>query len=101
MLRGCGSSVYSIESGQSLSRQYCTCAVMSSSVKSGRYEKVPWVILIAFLFFPTLIQNVGVTTASGTSIDVKSNEMSFHVSSALASAGDQRAARARISGPSL
>src|SRR3954447_2917441 len=44
MLRGCGSSVNSTDSGQSFVRQYWICLVISSSVKSGRKEKVPWVM---------------------------------------------------------
>src|SRR5690606_9172033 len=47
VLRGCGSSVYSIDTAQPCLRQYSICAVICSSVRSGRKEKVPCVSRIA------------------------------------------------------
>src|SRR6478672_9465258 len=46
MLRGCGSSVYSTETAHSWSMQYWIWALISSSVRSGRVEKVPCLMRI-------------------------------------------------------
>src|SRR4029077_11693574 len=50
-LRGCGSSVYSIDIAHLLRRQYLICASICSSVKSGRNENVPCVTLLSLLPF--------------------------------------------------
>ena len=64
VLRGCGSSVYSSEIAQPCPRQYSICARIWSSVRSGRNENVPCVILIALL----LQAGVDVGTKSGVSV---------------------------------
>src|SRR3954451_3719508 len=46
MLRGCGSSVNSTDTAHPWSMQYWICALISSSVRSGRVEKVPCLIRI-------------------------------------------------------
>src|SRR3954452_19430028 len=46
MFRGGGSSVYSTDTDHSLSRQYWIWALISSSVRSGRVEKVPCLMRI-------------------------------------------------------
>src|ERR1039457_5224803 len=44
VFRGCGSSVNSTAIDQPWSTAYWICAAISSSVRSGKYENVPWVI---------------------------------------------------------
>src|SRR5512135_3384187 len=49
VLRGCGSSVYSMPIAQPLSSAYLSCALICLSVRSGRNENVPWVIRMMVL----------------------------------------------------
>jgi hypothetical protein len=49
VLRGCASSVYSMEHAQPWSIAYWICALISVSVRSGRNEKVPWVMRMTVL----------------------------------------------------
>ena len=67
VLRGCGSSVYSMETAQSFCRQYSIWLRICASVRSGRKEKAPCVSLM--LFAPVIVQaGVGVGTKSRVSV---------------------------------
>ena len=76
--------MYSIDTGQSLSRQYWICArdLVVGEVGQERER--------ALGDAHAVVSTLGVATASGTSVDSKLKVMSFQISSALRSDGDQR-----------